>query len=56
MSAVLGAAVLALAGRAVAQLEGRGFPDCENGPLRDNTVCDMSAGTFQRHPCQDRCH
>ncbi|KAI7368956.1 1,4-beta-D-xylosidase [Hortaea werneckii] len=48
MSAVLGAAVLALAGRAVAQLEGRGFPDCENGPLRDNTVCDMSADPLER--------
>lgn len=38
--------VLALAIGASAQLEGRGFPDCQNGPLKNNTVCDKSAGTF----------
>jgi hypothetical protein len=21
------------------------FPDCENGPLKENKVCDLSAGT-----------
>lgn len=23
--------------------DGRGFPDCQNGPLKNNTVCDTSA-------------
>ncbi|CAN6616461.1 hypothetical protein TRVA0_006S02916 [Trichomonascus vanleenenianus] len=26
----------------------RGFPDCENGPLKDNLVCDTSADYFER--------
>lgn len=34
--------VLALAAQAWAQLEGRGFPDCTNGPLKGNGVCDVS--------------
>lgn len=37
---------LALAASTTAQLEGRGFPDCENGPLRNNTVCNTSAGEY----------
>lgn len=48
MSTVLAAAVLALAARAAAQLEGRGFPDCNNGPLSSNTVCDTSADPLAR--------
>lgn len=51
MSTILGAAVLAgLAGQSFAQLEGRGFPDCENGPLKNNMVCDQSAGKFDELP------
>lgn len=41
---LLGSAVLALAGRSTAQLTGRGFPNCDSGPLKNNTVCDKSAG------------
>ncbi|TKA23286.1 hypothetical protein B0A50_07343 [Salinomyces thailandicus] len=48
MSALLGAAVLALAGPALAQLEGRGFPECHQGPLKNNTVCDTSADPLDR--------
>jgi hypothetical protein len=44
MSAALSVALLALAGHAASQLTGRGFPDCTNGPLKNNTVCDTSAG------------
>ncbi|KAF2211528.1 glycoside hydrolase family 3 protein [Cercospora zeae-maydis SCOH1-5] len=35
-------ALLAFVAQAWAQLEGRGFPDCSNGPLADNAVCDQS--------------
>lgn len=44
MFALIGPAILALAGHSVAQLTGRGFPDCNNGPLKNNKVCDTSAG------------
>lgn len=47
MAAILVVAVLALVGQVTAQAEndsGRGFPDCVNGPLKNNTVCDQSAG------------
>lgn len=33
---------------AKAQLAGRGFPDCVNGPLKDNIVCDVNAGMYER--------
>lgn len=46
-AALLTTAVLALAGNAAAQA-GRGFPDCENGPLKNNTVCDKSADPLTR--------
>lgn len=48
MASALGLALLALAGHATAQLEGRGFPDCVNGPLKNNTVCDTSADPLAR--------
>lgn len=35
--------VAALVARALAQNQG-GFPDCQNGPLSNTTVCDTSAG------------
>ena len=41
---LLDIAALALVGQAAAQLTGRGFPDCNNGPLKNNTVCNKSAG------------
>ena len=37
------------AGYAAAQLEGRGFPDCSQGPLSSNDVCDTSLGMFRSH-------
>ncbi|KAF2172247.1 glycoside hydrolase family 3 protein [Zasmidium cellare ATCC 36951] len=40
--------LLALVASTTAQLEGRGFPDCENGPLRNNSVCDTSADPLSR--------
>jgi hypothetical protein len=45
MSLIHSLFLLALAGQSTAQLTGRGFPDCENGPLKSNKVCDTSAGT-----------
>jgi len=48
MSLLLSTAVLGLATAALAQLEGRGFPDCQNGPLRNNTVCDLTADPLTR--------
>lgn len=44
MAVVISALVLAIAGQGVSQLTGRGFPDCSSGPLKNNTVCDLSAG------------
>lgn len=44
MASIIAVSVLALAAGAHAQLEGRGFPDCTNGPLKNNTVCDTTAG------------
>ncbi|CAK1355455.1 unnamed protein product [Cercospora beticola] len=41
-------AVLAFAAQAWAQLEGRGFPDCSNGPLQNNDVCDQSLDPVTR--------
>lgn len=41
-----------LLGLAAGQLTGRGFPDCDNGPLKNNKVCDKSAGT--EAPCLER--
>lgn len=38
MAAFIGIGVLVIAGRAAAM-----FPDCVNGPLANNTVCDTSA-------------
>lgn len=38
--------ILAFTASATAQLQGRGFPDCENGPLKNNTVCNTSAGEY----------
>jgi len=40
------ASLVSLAGRVYAQQQG-GFPDCQNGPLSNNTVCDRSAGTYR---------
>ncbi|KAK4545522.1 hypothetical protein LTR36_002872 [Oleoguttula mirabilis] len=48
MSTIIGAAILVLAGQAASQLAGRGFPDCINGPLKNNTVCDLSADPLDR--------
>ena len=42
MASTLIVAALAFAGQAYAQ--SRGFPDCVNGPLKNNTVCDVTAG------------
>ncbi|OQO01075.1 hypothetical protein B0A48_13318 [Cryoendolithus antarcticus] len=39
---------VAIAAQASAQLTGRGFPDCVNGPLSNNTVCDTSADPLAR--------
>ena len=52
MLLLLGTAAVGFAGLCAAQLTGRGFPDCDNGPLKNNTVCDQSAGnaTFPVHP------
>ncbi|CAD0020301.1 unnamed protein product [Aureobasidium pullulans] len=52
MAALLSLTALALlGGSASAQtFQGTaqgGFPDCVNGPLSNNTVCDKSAGTAQ---------
>lgn len=41
-SAVTAQALLAVASSAAL------FPDCENGPLSNNTVCDSSAGVTER--------
>lgn len=46
MHALLVFPFLAFAEFAFAQLEGRGFPDCQNGPLKNNAVCDQSAGKY----------
>ncbi|EME48739.1 glycoside hydrolase family 3 protein [Dothistroma septosporum NZE10] len=48
MAALLITSALALACSAAAQLQGRGFPDCDNGPLKDNTVCDTTADPLTR--------
>jgi beta-D-xylosidase 4 len=48
MPGLLAASVLALAAHASAQLTGRGFPDCTNGPLKSNVVCDTSADPLTR--------
>ena len=48
MAALFITSALALAGSAVAQLEGRGFPDCVNEPLKDNTVCDTTSDPLTR--------
>ena len=42
------ALVLAIAGFAAAQLTGRGFPDCSQGPLKNNKVCDLSLDPLTR--------
>ena len=44
MPVTLAVSLLILATEAVAQLTGRGFPDCVNGPLKTNKVCDKSLG------------
>ena len=44
MTASLSVVLLATIGHAIAQLTGRGFPNCENGPLSKIKVCDISAG------------
>ena len=44
MSTVFGAALLALVGCSTAQLTGRGFPNCNSAPLKNNKVCDTSLG------------
>ena len=41
-------ATLAVAGHTGAQAT-RGFPDCINGPLKNNTVCDTTAGMNTQH-------
>lgn len=33
---------------AYAQVDQGGYPDCQNGPLSDNTVCDSSAAPADR--------
>jgi beta-D-xylosidase 4 len=48
MAALILTSLLALASQATAQLEGRGFPDCQNGPLKNNTVCDTSSDPLTR--------
>ncbi|SMQ50067.1 unnamed protein product [Zymoseptoria tritici ST99CH_1A5] len=48
MTALLLTSLLALTLKATAQLEGRGFPDCQNGPLKNNTVCDFTADPLTR--------
>jgi hypothetical protein len=52
MAATLSAIVLAFAAQTVVgQLADRGFPDCANGPLKDNLVCDMTAGEYSPDMC-----
>ncbi|KAI5370575.1 putative glycoside hydrolase, family 3, glycoside hydrolase family 3 domain, immunoglobulin [Septoria linicola] len=41
-------AVLAFAVHALAQLKGRGFPDCNSGRLKGNDVCDQSRDAVTR--------
>ncbi|KXT09436.1 hypothetical protein AC579_5988 [Pseudocercospora musae] len=48
MASIIAASVLALAAGAHTQLAGRGFPDCTNGPLRNNAVCDITADPLTR--------
>jgi beta-D-xylosidase 4 len=53
MAALLSLSALALlgAGASAQTFQGTsqgGFPDCVNGPLSNNTVCDKSAGTLHR--------
>lgn len=48
MSGLLATTAFAFAAFAAAQLEGRGFPDCENGPLKSNAVCDTSSDPLTR--------
>lgn len=42
-------ALFALFGQSAAQLTGRRFPNCDTGPLKNNTVCHKSAGIAQLH-------
>lgn len=42
------AIVLLSASIASAQVDQGGYPDCQNGPLSDNTVCDSSAAPADR--------
>ena len=46
MAATFAISLVALAAQAGAQLTGRGFPDCENGPLKTNKVCDTKLGNL----------
>jgi hypothetical protein len=49
MDFMLKATLLALAGQAVGQLVGRGFPNCNTAPLKNNKVCDTSLGMLERY-------
>ncbi|KAF2720710.1 glycoside hydrolase family 3 protein [Polychaeton citri CBS 116435] len=49
MSLLLSLALLGLAGHSVGQgIPDRGFPDCQDGPLKNNTVCDTTADPLER--------
>ena len=54
MAASLALSALALAGQAYAQSTyqntgiPKGFPDCQNGPLSNNTVCDITSDPLTR--------
>jgi len=48
MVVITAAVTLALSGYAAAQLEGRGFPNCQSGPLSDNDVCNTSLGKSRK--------